>query len=174
MRFHSLFAFKDSFDPTWDYVSVTLWTEFEVGSGFVCASLPSLRSILLAWPWPSSRRARKPTPASSLSSRNSLAIQIHREQTHCWISGGYGVGQGETGKGSWGGRGNKLVSGGCGSPVEAKMDIWPIPEELEDESEGAGRSDEAWIETLPRIGCLPDRSFNQEDFDALKKSLGEV
>lgn len=47
IRLHSLLAFKTTIDPTWDYVPVTIWTELELASGFVCVSLPAIRILLV-------------------------------------------------------------------------------------------------------------------------------
>ncbi|KAF2786450.1 hypothetical protein K505DRAFT_343799 [Melanomma pulvis-pyrius CBS 109.77] len=46
LRLHSLLDFRISIDPTWDYVPVTIWTELELASGFVCVSLPAIRILL--------------------------------------------------------------------------------------------------------------------------------
>ncbi|KAF2708615.1 hypothetical protein K504DRAFT_335103, partial [Pleomassaria siparia CBS 279.74] len=45
LRLHTLLLFRISIDPTWDYVPVTIWTELELGSGFVCVSLPTIRIL---------------------------------------------------------------------------------------------------------------------------------
>ena len=48
IRLQSLLAFKvDSMDPTWDYVPSVIWTDLELGCGFVCVSLPSIRLLLM-------------------------------------------------------------------------------------------------------------------------------
>jgi hypothetical protein len=47
MRLPSLSTFKISIDPCWDYVPVTIWTIIELGVGFVCISLPSIRVLLV-------------------------------------------------------------------------------------------------------------------------------
>jgi hypothetical protein len=47
IRLHTLLAFGNSIDPTWDYVPVTIWTELELASGFVCACLPAVRILLV-------------------------------------------------------------------------------------------------------------------------------
>ncbi|KAH7128558.1 hypothetical protein B0J11DRAFT_273798 [Dendryphion nanum] len=46
IRLHTLLVFRISVDPTWDYVPVTIWTELELASGFVCVSLPAIRILL--------------------------------------------------------------------------------------------------------------------------------
>ncbi|KAF2642253.1 hypothetical protein P280DRAFT_422749 [Massarina eburnea CBS 473.64] len=46
IRLHSLLSFKTTIDPTWDYVPVTIWTELELASCFVCVSLPAIRILL--------------------------------------------------------------------------------------------------------------------------------
>ncbi|KAF2650777.1 hypothetical protein K491DRAFT_608145 [Lophiostoma macrostomum CBS 122681] len=46
IRVHALLSFRISTDPTWDYVPVTVWTELELGCGFICVSLPSIRVLL--------------------------------------------------------------------------------------------------------------------------------
>lgn len=43
----SLAGFKISFDPTWDYTNVIVWTGAELAAGIVCASLPAVRQLLL-------------------------------------------------------------------------------------------------------------------------------
>ncbi|KAF1924962.1 uncharacterized protein M421DRAFT_71288 [Didymella exigua CBS 183.55] len=45
MRLPSLNTFKMSIDPSWDYVPITVWTEFELAAGFLCVSLPSIRVL---------------------------------------------------------------------------------------------------------------------------------
>ncbi|KAH6619019.1 hypothetical protein C7974DRAFT_441660 [Boeremia exigua] len=47
MRLPSLSTFKISIDPSWDYFPVTVWTELELGAGFLCVSLPSIRMLLV-------------------------------------------------------------------------------------------------------------------------------
>lgn len=47
MRLPSLSTFKISFDPSWEYVPVTVWTELELAAGFLCVSLPSIRMLLV-------------------------------------------------------------------------------------------------------------------------------
>ncbi|KAF2730968.1 hypothetical protein EJ04DRAFT_579458 [Polyplosphaeria fusca] len=46
LRLHSLLTFKISIDPTWDYAPATIWTVFELLSGFVCVCLPAVRVLL--------------------------------------------------------------------------------------------------------------------------------
>jgi hypothetical protein len=70
LRLHSLFDFKISIDPTWDYVSVTIWTELELASGFVCVSLPAIR-ILITMIFPGNL-------LSSITSRKSKSGSITR------------------------------------------------------------------------------------------------
>ena len=47
VRLHTLLSFGNSIDPTWDYVRVTIWTELELACGFVCASLPAVRVLVV-------------------------------------------------------------------------------------------------------------------------------
>lgn len=47
MRLPSLSTFQISIDPSWDYFAVTIWTELELGAGFLCVSLPSIRTLLV-------------------------------------------------------------------------------------------------------------------------------
>lgn len=47
MRLPSLRTFKISIDPSWDYVSITVWTELELAAGFLCVSLPSIRILVV-------------------------------------------------------------------------------------------------------------------------------
>lgn len=47
IRLQILVQFKISIDPTWDYVSVTIWTELELAAVFLCVSLPSIRILLV-------------------------------------------------------------------------------------------------------------------------------
>ena len=47
MRLPSLSTFKISIDPCWDYVAVTVWSQIELGTGFVCVCLPSIRILLV-------------------------------------------------------------------------------------------------------------------------------
>ncbi|EUC39482.1 hypothetical protein COCMIDRAFT_65711, partial [Bipolaris oryzae ATCC 44560] len=46
IRFHALTTFRISVDPTWDYVSATIWTEVELAAGSICVSLPSIRVLV--------------------------------------------------------------------------------------------------------------------------------
>lgn len=39
--------FKISFDPTWDYVPIVIWTELEIAAAFACVSLPAIRVLLV-------------------------------------------------------------------------------------------------------------------------------
>ena len=47
MRLPALSTFKISIDPSWDYVSITIWTELELAAGFLCVSLPSIRMLIV-------------------------------------------------------------------------------------------------------------------------------
>ncbi|KAJ8112826.1 hypothetical protein OPT61_g4902 [Boeremia exigua] len=47
MRLPSLSTFKISTDPSWDYISITIWTELELAAGFLCVSLPSIRMLFV-------------------------------------------------------------------------------------------------------------------------------
>jgi hypothetical protein len=47
MRLPALSTFKISIDPSWDYVSITIWTELELAAGFLCVSLPSIRILIV-------------------------------------------------------------------------------------------------------------------------------
>lgn len=46
VRFHTLTQFRISVDPTWDYVSATVWTEIELAAISICVSLPSIRVLV--------------------------------------------------------------------------------------------------------------------------------
>jgi hypothetical protein len=46
IRLHTLTTFRISVDPTWDYVSATIWTEVELVAGSICVSLPSIRVLV--------------------------------------------------------------------------------------------------------------------------------
>jgi hypothetical protein len=46
IRLHTLTTFRISVDPTWDYVSATIWTEVELAAGSICVSLPSIRILI--------------------------------------------------------------------------------------------------------------------------------
>lgn len=47
LRLHSLLSFSISIDPTWEYSDVTIWTGAELAAGIICASLPSIRKLLV-------------------------------------------------------------------------------------------------------------------------------
>jgi hypothetical protein len=46
IRLHTLTTFRISVDPTWDYVSATIWTEVELAAGSICVSLASIRILI--------------------------------------------------------------------------------------------------------------------------------
>ncbi|CZR68219.1 uncharacterized protein PAC_18118 [Phialocephala subalpina] len=46
VRLQSLLVFGNSIDPTWDYVSVTIWTALELSAAMICSSMPALRSLM--------------------------------------------------------------------------------------------------------------------------------
>ncbi|KAF3003525.1 hypothetical protein E8E13_005436 [Curvularia kusanoi] len=46
IRLRALAGFKISLDPTWDYVTVIIWTGAELAACIVCASLPAVRQLL--------------------------------------------------------------------------------------------------------------------------------
>ncbi|KAH7077978.1 hypothetical protein BKA63DRAFT_440292 [Paraphoma chrysanthemicola] len=46
IRLKSLLTFKRSIDPTWDYVSMTWWSELELAAAFLCLSLPAIRVLM--------------------------------------------------------------------------------------------------------------------------------
>ncbi|PSN69696.1 hypothetical protein BS50DRAFT_294417 [Corynespora cassiicola Philippines] len=47
IRLQTLLVFKISFDPTWDYVPIVIWTELEITSCLICVSLPSIRVLVM-------------------------------------------------------------------------------------------------------------------------------
>ncbi|KAF2127520.1 hypothetical protein P153DRAFT_377123 [Dothidotthia symphoricarpi CBS 119687] len=47
LRLRSLRSFKVSIDPSWDYVTVTIWTELELLAAITCVSLPPIRLLLV-------------------------------------------------------------------------------------------------------------------------------
>ncbi|KAF1359611.1 hypothetical protein EJ07DRAFT_76650, partial [Lizonia empirigonia] len=47
IRLRTLLLFKISYDPSWDYVPIVIWTELEVSAAFACISLPALRVLLV-------------------------------------------------------------------------------------------------------------------------------
>ena len=47
IRLRTLLIFKISFDPTWDYVPIVIWTELEITAAFACVSLPAIRVLLV-------------------------------------------------------------------------------------------------------------------------------
>ncbi|KAF8851272.1 hypothetical protein BDZ45DRAFT_750855 [Acephala macrosclerotiorum] len=46
LRLQSLLVFGNSIDPTWDYVSVTIWTALELSAAMICSSMPALRNLI--------------------------------------------------------------------------------------------------------------------------------
>lgn len=64
IRLHTLTTFRISVDPTWDYVSATIWTEVELAAGSICVSLPSIRVLVskMLQASPRVRRLRSRTP----------------------------------------------------------------------------------------------------------------
>lgn len=47
LRLHSILVFGDSIDPSWDYVTLSLWGAAELGVAMICSCLPALRISLL-------------------------------------------------------------------------------------------------------------------------------
>lgn len=47
IRLRTLLLFKISYDPSWDYVPIVIWTELEVSAAFACISLPAIRVLLV-------------------------------------------------------------------------------------------------------------------------------
>jgi hypothetical protein len=47
IRLHTLTKFRISVDPTWDYVSATIWTEVELAAMSICVSLPTIRILIV-------------------------------------------------------------------------------------------------------------------------------
>jgi len=47
IRLRSLIHFAASTNPTWDYLSVSMWSTIEINVGIVCACMPSLRILLV-------------------------------------------------------------------------------------------------------------------------------
>lgn len=47
VRLQTLLVFKISYDPTWDYVPIVIWTELEVTAAFACVSLPAIRVLIV-------------------------------------------------------------------------------------------------------------------------------
>ncbi|KAF4119825.1 CFEM domain [Geosmithia morbida] len=47
IRLQSLISFSHTFNTTWEFYNVTLWSTLEVGVGVACACLPSLRLIIV-------------------------------------------------------------------------------------------------------------------------------
>lgn len=46
LRLKSQVSFKETIDPTWDYVDSSMWTMIEFACAHVCVALPSLRILL--------------------------------------------------------------------------------------------------------------------------------
>lgn len=83
MRLPSLSTFKISFDPCWDYVAVTIWTEIELAVGFVCISLPSIRVLLVkVFPQSLKRFVSNITTNSQSRSKSNINITTHAQRTH--------------------------------------------------------------------------------------------
>ena len=47
LRLRAVLTFKESFDPTWDYVPVVVWSELEITAALACVSLPAIRLLLV-------------------------------------------------------------------------------------------------------------------------------
>ncbi|OAA58475.1 Extracellular membrane protein, CFEM domain protein [Niveomyces insectorum RCEF 264] len=47
LRLHSLLSFANTINPTWDEYGVTSWSTIEVNVGIICASLPTVRLVLV-------------------------------------------------------------------------------------------------------------------------------
>ncbi|KAH7123622.1 hypothetical protein B0J11DRAFT_529483 [Dendryphion nanum] len=47
VRLQTLLMFKVTFDPTWDYVPIVIWTELEITACFLCVCLPSIRVLIM-------------------------------------------------------------------------------------------------------------------------------
>ncbi|KAL6704955.1 hypothetical protein ACN47E_007500 [Coniothyrium glycines] len=47
LRLRALMTFEISIDPTWDFVSTTIWTELELAAIFLCVSLPAIRLLVV-------------------------------------------------------------------------------------------------------------------------------
>jgi hypothetical protein len=78
IRLHTLTKFRISVDPTWDYVSATIWTEVELAAMSICVSLPTIRILIFkALPQPGKdflsrichplKNRRKATPTHNIS-----------------------------------------------------------------------------------------------------------
>lgn len=46
VRLHTLTLYTISYDPTWDYAPLVIWTELELVAGLVCISLPPIRVLV--------------------------------------------------------------------------------------------------------------------------------
>ncbi|KAK2627361.1 hypothetical protein QTJ16_003327 [Diplocarpon rosae] len=47
IRLHSLVHFQNSRNPTWDNLSVSIWSTIEINVGLICACMPTLRLLLV-------------------------------------------------------------------------------------------------------------------------------
>ncbi|KAF2179503.1 hypothetical protein K469DRAFT_641054 [Zopfia rhizophila CBS 207.26] len=81
IRLRSLLVFGNSIDPTWDYVPVVTWTTLELGAGFVCACLPSVR-ILFAMLLPKKLLTSRGSDPSYNTPAVELSDQSHSKRRH--------------------------------------------------------------------------------------------
>ncbi|KAF2014114.1 hypothetical protein BU24DRAFT_441763 [Aaosphaeria arxii CBS 175.79] len=164
VRLHSLLTFKIGMDPTWDYVPVTIWTGLELGSGFVCVSLPSIR-ILLKMILPK-RCLNFFTSIKSNSSRDQGLVE-NPSQKEYRRDGIWNIAE------RWPTEISTVhltrtsvtshVSGDCESLREEECERQEAkPSNYRHLCLSCGSQSDL-ITALPRIGCLPDQSFSRDD-----------
>ncbi|KAH6718729.1 hypothetical protein BKA61DRAFT_669068 [Leptodontidium sp. MPI-SDFR-AT-0119] len=49
LRVQSIIGFRDSLDPSWDYIIVVIWSLLEVYGALITASLPTIRQLLVIY-----------------------------------------------------------------------------------------------------------------------------
>jgi hypothetical protein len=208
IRLHTLLAFGNSIDPTWDYIPAAIWTELELASGFVCASLPAVR-ILFVLMVPKSlitsitSRSKSRSNGSSNPGIGSSNSRKQERKRLSWMhistnddSTALEESRYRTSK-LWPdtvsrysprSRSHQRLSSGLGYHEEFNMShvqtfTSPVPQDLTAEEVdqvlelpsvhpslrrkghicySCGTEDEI-ISALPRIGCLPDESFEKDE-----------
>lgn len=198
IRLQSLLVFRISIDPTWDYVPVTIWTELELGCGFVCVSLPSVRilfNVILPKSFPnffalitSRSRARTTPPPVERQQRKGFSLlnvpNSHLDSGEHRNLGSSGWSQLRSAQNSGSQQVEShvdnhpanipIVSPGiAGIRRTSKRDEWDpldIVRSPRQSCPSCGGAKE-YITALPQIGCLPDGACNRESRERSARNI---
>lgn len=164
VRMHTLTLYNISFDPSWDYAPVAIWTELELVAGCVCVSLPAIRVLASRYLPAGVKELFSRVTGSSNKSGWSKASGTRAKVTvrtpstpsqHDWYK--------PRDRRTWQSIGDQKDN----DPEPNTVELLPMPETAihrdshNSQHNGADNSAVPAM-SLSSIGCLSDRSYSEE------------